>query len=626
MKMIRILLPALLLASVAGAQSLRLPPRPAGAMSGSEFAKSIASLELGEREEKIYEQIAEGNVPNFLRELCPIRVAEATDDVTNTATYYVTPDYLAVGSDEDYFLTPLSPITAQRVADLAHCSLPTKKMCDDIYRAAAVKLTPSPIKPSDAMATVPVFIEHNETVMKQRKMQMAAHPLGALVVGSEKDVVISARLAAAPGKVAIYGWHQADGKPIQPLYSGHADYYADYSHGIRLVQLAVGVNGVVQTVPAILASPALCGLLSDEGPIAMARYPNSFGKRGAPNSGGAVAAVPATGQATLPDNTPLKAEVGSGSFPPIKTVTIADLQPRPFDERLVIYNVEPEVRVAIDAPMTMNPNKKVKLIFYALPNGNTIEQTMGRRLEAIPDNWHFNIQHIGAQTRFLRQVLSNDCSVVVVYLESQKKSWPVWRKDHADIPGFIPALVDSVKGVFKDSEVEVTLSGHSGGGSLIFGYLNGEDRIPSDVERIAFLDANYGYDPAQGHAAKLLQWLNAPGGHCLSVLAYNDAMAMLDGKHFVTAEGGTWGRSHAMLRDLESLHFNATSTSDPEVFTALDGRVKLLLKENPDQKVLHSVQVEKNGFIQSILAGTPYEGKGYEYFGSAAYTDFVGNE
>ena len=105
---------------------------------------------------------------------------------------------------------------------------------------------------------------------------MAAHPLGALVAGDKKDVVIAAKLSGTPGKVAIYGWHQANGKPIQPLYTGHADFYADYSHGIRLVQLTLGVNGVVKTVPEVLADAALCGLLSDEGSVFDTKIPRGF--------------------------------------------------------------------------------------------------------------------------------------------------------------------------------------------------------------------------------------------------------------------------------------------------------------------------------------------------------------
>ncbi len=271
---LREILSLLLLAGNAHAQILELPPRPADAQAGSEFAQSITNLDRAERESKIYDQIALGNVPEFLRHLCPVHVELAQGGHTNSAVYYVTPDYLAIGSDADYCLMPLTPIMAQRVADLTQCSLPTRKMVNDIYAAAAVKLVPAPIPPSPIMATVPIFIQHDATVHQQRKESLQEHPLGALVAGDKKDVVISEKLLSAPpGKVAIYGWHKMDGRAIQPLYTGHGDTYADYSHGIRLAQLSLTVNGATQTIPEVLANPALAGLLSDEGLLLHPRYP-----------------------------------------------------------------------------------------------------------------------------------------------------------------------------------------------------------------------------------------------------------------------------------------------------------------------------------------------------------------
>src|SRR5207249_10522967 len=105
---------------------------------------------------------------------------------TNTATFYVNPDYLAIGSDEDYFLAPISPQTAQKIANGLDCSLPTRKMVDQIFAAAKVKLVPSPIPPTPAMATVPVFSNHNAIVRAQRAEHLKAHPLGALVAGQDR--------------------------------------------------------------------------------------------------------------------------------------------------------------------------------------------------------------------------------------------------------------------------------------------------------------------------------------------------------------------------------------------------------------------------------------------------------
>ena len=58
-------------------------------------------------------------------------------------------------------------------------------------------------------------------------------------------------------------------------------------------------------------------------------------------------------------------------------------------------------------------------------------------------------------------------------------------------------------------------------------------------------------------------------------------------------------------------------------YSALGGRVQFLLHDNPQGAILHTVQVERNGFIQSMLAGTPDEGAGYQYFGDRAYADLI---
>src|SRR5262249_38117116 len=120
------------------AQTLDLPTRPATAPTGSALARSLVDLSLEDRERRVQAEVLAGNVPAFLRKLVPITVKRGMD----TATYDVAPDYLAVGSDEDEFLVPLTPYTAQAIADRLGCTLPTRKMVDDIYQHAALKLTP----------------------------------------------------------------------------------------------------------------------------------------------------------------------------------------------------------------------------------------------------------------------------------------------------------------------------------------------------------------------------------------------------------------------------------------------------------------------------------------------------
>lgn len=625
----RRLLPIALLcfASTAWTQTLNLPPRGTAAPGGKAFAEKISPLGLAEREKEILKEVSAGNIPEFLRKFCPVTITNTAGGRTNTATFYVAPDYLAIGSDADYFLAPMSPSTAQRIGDQLGCTLPTRKMVDAIYSGAEVQLAPMPIPPSAAMTTVPVFLQHNEMVHTQRVAVLNSHPLGALTAGNQKDVVISARLSAVTNKVAIYGWHQTNGIAIQPLYLGHAASWVDYSQCIRLVKNEMIVNGEIRKVAEVLADPKLCGLLSDEGVITNARYPtNNVGDdvRGlssklnnAPKS-----------DFEIPHVVPSKER---DEFRESSAVTNFDFVfPQKFSasghfgELAREIELPNSVRILINAPSkeSFAPDKPVLLVFFALPNGNTIEQTIGKALKPGAD-WHFDIQHIGAQTRWLRNAITNR-TIVVAYLEAGTKSWPAWRKTHDD-PAIV-RLVDGVREIFSGNKTEVVLASHSGGGSLIFGYLNAVEKIPDAVKRIAFLDSNYGYD-SKLHAVKIESWLAASGENRLCVLAYQDYLGLLNGKTFVSESGGTWGRSHLMLDDLGAqFKFTGSTNHGLETFSALGGRIQFLLKENPERKIFHTVQVERNGFIHALVSGTADEGREYEYFGGRAYTKWIADE
>jgi hypothetical protein len=257
----------------AGAQTLNLPPCPAGALTGTQFTNIITPMSLTERENWIYAQVVSGNVPNFQRTLVPVTVSATINGASHTATYYTAPDYLAIGTDADYFLEPTTPLLAQRLCNLLGYTLPTRKMVNQIWTNAAVKLNPQPISPSAAMITVPVFAEENYMVQTQRDAFTNSFPLGALVSGDKKDVIISTMIytnfnqtTGVTDPVVIYGWLYTTGVPIQPIYNGHENTYMDYSHGIRLVQNAITVDGSPNTITNVLTNPNLAALLSDEGP------------------------------------------------------------------------------------------------------------------------------------------------------------------------------------------------------------------------------------------------------------------------------------------------------------------------------------------------------------------------
>ncbi len=258
-------------------QQLKIKKRLSSALSGSEFSKSIrdTAITLTEREKIIFQEIRSGNIPSFFRQLSEIRDTVVINGFTHTIRYFVIPDFIAIGSNVDYFYCPMKPQLAQKVASLLKCTLPTRKISDKIYQNAAVKMVPEPIPPSPQMVTIPVFEKHNTLVNAQRKLSIGEQPLGSLVAGNKKDVIISNKIYNDKGmlRVVIYGWHKPDGKAIQPLYNGHSTIHVDYSHGIRMVQNKVWVDGKRTTIQKVLASESLNTLLSDEGTITSAEYP-----------------------------------------------------------------------------------------------------------------------------------------------------------------------------------------------------------------------------------------------------------------------------------------------------------------------------------------------------------------
>lgn len=258
-------------------QTLPLPPRGQTALSGTQVVTLITNLPRDTREEEIYNQIMSGNIPDFLRTLKTVTGVVSVNGQNKTVVYYAAADYLAVGSNDDYFLIPMTPLLAQRLATPLGCVLPTKRMVDQIYTSSICKLRPQPIPPTPQMTTVPVFKQHNDSVWSLRQPLLTQYPLGTQVGGTKKDVIISNRIYQnlnpnTPKPVVIYGWHQLNGSPIQPVYNGHGETYADYSHGVRLVKDSFFVDGVYKSYASLLADAVLSQVISDEGVILKPYY------------------------------------------------------------------------------------------------------------------------------------------------------------------------------------------------------------------------------------------------------------------------------------------------------------------------------------------------------------------
>lgn len=248
---------------------LLIPSRDPGSVTGSAFIKNNIKLNGAIRENNILNEFLGGNIPDFLRNFVPINISNGN----NTITYVVMPDVLSIGSNEDYVRMPMNPLTAQSIADQYDCTLPTKKMVHDIWQASSIKLSPLPWGPpyDDSMSHTDRIGIHNDRIQHQ----LLGQDTKSLISGHKKDVVLTNKLSPKNLKkrVAIYGWIQPNGQPIQGLNSdSHADNYADYSHGIRLIAKDVMVNGLPMRINDVFSGGKLSSLISDEGNLLFQRY------------------------------------------------------------------------------------------------------------------------------------------------------------------------------------------------------------------------------------------------------------------------------------------------------------------------------------------------------------------
>lgn len=293
-----------------------------------------------------------------------------------------------------------------------------------------------------------------------------------------------------------------------------------------------------------------------------------------------------------------------------------------FGERARVLELYPGATATIVAPAHIDPDKRIDLILYALPNGNSTAETIGRS-PFDSTRWRYDIQHIGAQTRALRS--RGVEQAIVVYLEADTKSWPEWRRtqgyDRANAR--IVSLVDQIRtAIGNPPHLKVTLASHSGGGSFAWGFIEGQAALPAWLDRIAFLDSNYSFEPR--HGARIAEWLGRNTQNMLVVLAYDDREITLDGRKVVSDSGGTWRASHRMMEYLRSSSPLAPDTLG-EFFRYRASQVEILLHPNPASRILHTAMIgEMNGYMHALLIRREGYDIGQVVLKSArAYTPFV---
>lgn len=266
-------------------------------MKGSEFLKTIEKMSASpERDTLVLEAVRHGG-------MVPWPLVEVPLD-KNRGFFRATTDYLAIGEyPADWVRVPVGGKAAQEIADMVGAVLPTAYMVDLIWRAST-RLPPQPYQDLRAMTSTRRFVEHHARIEKTRAGR------DGLLAGHKKDVVISNKLEQKPKATAIYGWHTADGNPIQPVSTHHEQpWYSDYSHGIRLIAPEMVLDGKPVRVVDVLRDPALAEVLTggkafdakrktNDAVMRVVRYPSAGAGPTAP------APAPANPAQARPQNAP----------------------------------------------------------------------------------------------------------------------------------------------------------------------------------------------------------------------------------------------------------------------------------------------------------------------------------
>lgn len=243
---------------------------------------------IGEKREALLRQALDaGEFPDWvLNAMQPVVVAMTINGTPHELTYFVSPDNLAVGTNNDFLRVRPWPSTFQWFADKHGLILPTSRMSDQIFEAAPFKVRPNPITPHSASSSSWL---RSDAAIAAQAAAIGYVPGVGILGGHMKDVVNGPGLSG--DKVAIYGWHDPSGTvipgrkgPIQDYSTIHHATFSDYSHGARLVRRKGILDGHEVDLGKIMTDPVLYPLLSkrpgegvsgEGGPLTNDRFPVS---------------------------------------------------------------------------------------------------------------------------------------------------------------------------------------------------------------------------------------------------------------------------------------------------------------------------------------------------------------
>lgn len=239
-------------------QPFELPPPTT---PGSALLEQLDEA-LGEtREDQIFEMAQAGNVPMFLRRWLELPVSHGDLE----GTVYVLPDFFCLGTDDDYFYTPMGALNAERVGELIGARLPTPRLVQAMYDASRYKQMAQPWGPPYDGSMSRTYRWSTQSAKVRAALRRTKAVPGELVEGHFKNVVVTKKTMDNKGvKLGFWGWFNAHGQPIQGDSQAHGAGYCDYAHGAHYILGQMVAGGDLVDVAEALQQPATHALISDD--------------------------------------------------------------------------------------------------------------------------------------------------------------------------------------------------------------------------------------------------------------------------------------------------------------------------------------------------------------------------
>jgi hypothetical protein len=156
--------------------------------------------------------------------------------------------------------------TAQQIADLLECLLPTPRLVMLMHQQATAPVYVAPRPPDATMATTATMIARSRDVDAA-----VAGRSGLVSQGAWKHWAIAP--GATDKRAANYGWMRASAKPWQSLGLAHNLDHTDYSQCWQCPRRACRVDGRQADLADVLRDPELAPLVSWDGALKVTRQP-----------------------------------------------------------------------------------------------------------------------------------------------------------------------------------------------------------------------------------------------------------------------------------------------------------------------------------------------------------------